>query len=384
MPRDVFVIGYGAATVSRGVPLGLVELGAGAVQEALEESRVHDVQALYVGNMTGASLCNQSQLAARIAEKARLGRISALTVEAACASGGAAIHAAYTAVAGGFADVAICCGVEILSHVDGATSRRALATASAWESEGAQNQSFLSLNALVMRKYIERYALPPDAFAPFSVTAHRNACANPAALLKKAIGTEDYVNAPVVESPMRLYDTSPICDGAAAAVIACSKVARQLKRDRIRILASSVATDRAALADRDDLLELVAARVSCERAYEQARMAPSDISFFELHDAFTVITALSLEAAGFANPGYGHRLGGEIGREGAIPISTLGGLKARGHPVGASGVYQLVEACAQLRHQAGAAQVPDPTTAMIQNLGGVGTTAVTHILERVV
>jgi acetyl-CoA C-acetyltransferase len=383
MPRDVFVIGCGRVSVTRGVPQRLTELGVSAVHAALADSGSPDVDALYVGNMTGSALSNQSQVAACIAEKAELSGISALTLEAACAAGGAAIHAAYTAVAGGLADVAVCCGVEILSHVDRATSSRALATASAWEREGGRGDSFISLNARVMREYMQRYGVDDAAFAPFAIAAHRNACDNPAALYQKPIELGDYLGSRLIEAPVRLYDASPICDGAAAAVIACGRVARDLKRDGVRIVASSVATDRIALGDRDDMLELSAARVSCSRAYEQAQVGPGDVDLFELHDAFTVISVLSLEAAGFALPGCGHRLGDSVGRDGSIPISTLGGLKARGHPVGASGVYQLVEACSQLRSLAGSAQVAGAKTAMIQNLGGVGTTAITHILQRV-
>jgi acetyl-CoA C-acetyltransferase len=186
--------------------------------------------------------------------------------------------------------------------------------------------------------------------------------------------------------PVSLLDSSPICDGAAAVVLAPLDAARALCAAPVRIAASAIGTDTLALHDRRDPLVLDGAILSARRAYEHAGVGPQDIDLFELHDAFTIMAALSLEAAGFAEKGQGVRLAldGEIGVDGRLPVSTMGGLKARGHPVGATGVYQVVEVVQQLRGLAGKNQVKDARLGMAQSIGGSGATAVTHILERMV
>jgi acetyl-CoA C-acetyltransferase len=189
----------------------------------------------------------------------------------------------------------------------------------------------------------------------------------------------------MISAPINLYDSSPICDGAAALIVCPLEMARDLNQPLIKIRASSSATDSLGLADRHHLLALEAGRLSAQKAYHQSGLKPDDIDVFEVHDAFTVMAALSLEAAGFAESGKGTELAqnGDIVPGGRIPISTMGGLKGRGHPVGATGVYELVDLVTQLRGAAGANQVRDVAIGMTQNIGGTGATIVTHILERV-
>jgi len=289
-------------------------------------------------------------------------------------------------VAGGAHDVVVVCGMERMSHVSREETTCALATAADYLVEGSVGESFLSLNAQLMALYMDRYDLEPVDFAPFAIAAHQNALANPNALLHKPLDTETYLASRIVSDPLRLMDAPPICDGAAAVVVCSDAVARTLGRgvDRVRVRASAVGTDSLALANRRDPLVLDGARASSARAFDQAGVGPSDIDLFELHDAYTVISALSLEAAGFARPGEGTRLAaeGRIARDGDLPIATMGGLKARGHPVGATGAYQLAEAYLQLTERAGESQVPDAGLAMVQNIGGTGAMVVTHILER--
>jgi acetyl-CoA C-acetyltransferase len=203
-------------------------------------------------------------------------------------------------------------------------------------------------------------------------------------MFRQAIKPETYLKARMIADPINLFDSAPICDGAAAVVLCPAERAREFSDRPVRIAASSVATDSVALHDRRDPLFLSAAYSSTMRAYQQAGIGPEDVDLFELHDAFSIISALSLEAAGFAPRGQGTRLAvdGEIGLGGRVPIATMGGLKARGHPVGATGLYQVVEAALQLQSLAGPNQVANAHWAMTQNIGGVGGTAVTHILER--
>jgi acetyl-CoA C-acetyltransferase len=332
-------------------------------------------------------LSHQQHLGALVADASGLRGIEAATAEAACGSGGAAMRWGYIAVAGGLHDVVVVCGVEKMTHTDRYETTRALATASDWPHEGAHGHSFVSLNAIIMQEYLRRYRANRSLFATFAINAHHNAVTNPNALFQKPITVEKYEESPLVQAPIRLYDASPVCDGAAALVLGTAAIAAadRRRRPRVRVAASAGATDSVGIADRRDLLILDALVASTRKAYAQAGIGPEAIDFFELHDAFTIMAVLALEGAGFAEPGKGLWLGadGEITLEGRIPISTFGGLKARGHPVGSTGVYQLVEAYLQLTGQAGPNQVREARIGMTQNVGGTGATVLTHILERV-
>ena len=386
--RDVYIVGVGQTPVSKETDgLGSIR-GTVAVRAALADARVDPerVGALYVGNMMSGLLANQQQLGGLVADYAGLRGIEALTVEAACASGGAAARVGYLAVAGGAHEIVVVCGLERMTHVDRDTVTRALATAADQELEGADGESFLSLNAQLMRSYMSRYGARAEDFAPFAVTAHRNAVTNPNALLRKEIDVDGYLASRVVAPPVRLFDASPICDGSAALVLASAAAAASLGgTSRVRVMASAAATAPLALSRRTDPLVLEAVAASTSRALDQARIERSEVDLFELHDAYTIMSALTLESAGFAAPGTASRLAaeGRLALDGDLPIATFGGLKARGHPVGATGCYQLVEAYLQLTEAGGANQVPGAELALVQNIGGTGATVVSHVLRRV-
>jgi acetyl-CoA C-acetyltransferase len=220
-------------------------------------------------------------------------------------------------------------------------------------------------------------------FAGFSVNAHANAAMNGNAMYRNKISADSFARASMVAEPVNLFDMAPLADGAAALVLCPTDTAAQCSSQPIRIAASAIATDSLSLHDRDDLLVLAAANLSAGRAYEQAGIGPDDVDLFELHDGFTILSALTLEATGFAGRGQGVRLANpeRIGLHGKLPISTFGGLKGRGDPAGATGVYQAVEVVQQLRGEAGPNQVPEAEWGMAQNLGGFGATAVTHIFQ---
>jgi len=364
-------------------------MAARAIRGALAEAGVEprEVGALFVGNMMSGMLAQQQQLGALFADVAGLRGVEAATVEAACGSGAAAARWGFMAVAGGFHDVVVVCGMERMTHAPKETTTASLATAADWELEGCVGESFLSLNAVLMSRYMEHWKVGARDFGHFAINAHRNAGGNPNAFLRKPVDMEAYLASREVAPPVKLLDAPPICDGAAAVVLATREAARAdggAGGARVRIRASAIATDSLALKGRRDPLVLDGAALSSARAFEQAGLQRDDVDFFELHDAYTVITALSLEAAGFAAPGRGVHFGkeGEIAIDGRLPISTMGGLKARGHPVGATGVYQLVESWQQLTGAAGPNQIRAPEIAMVQNIGGTGATVVTHILAR--
>lgn len=361
-------------------------LGARALAAAIADARGLKPSALYVGNMMSGLLSRQTQLGAVLADEAGLRGIEAAAAEAACGSGAVAARWGLMAVRSGMHDVVAVCGTERMTHTERSETSLALATASDWPREGARGDTFVTLNTRLMEAYLERYRHDDDVFAPFAINAHRNACKNPNALLHKDVDLQAYREGRQVCGKMRLYDAAPICDGAACLLLAAEPVARQLEAEGhpvVRIAASGASTDSLGLDHRRDLLSLDGVRTSAERAFAEAGMLPADIQLFEPHDAFTVITALSLEACGFARPGEGVGLAEEIFPGGRLPIATMGGLKGRGHPVGASGVYQMVEAALQLTGRAGAAQLPgEPRVALTQNLGGTGATVVSHILVR--
>lgn len=380
--RDVSIIGIGQTPVGEHWDRSLRDLGVQAVRAALADAGLERPQALLVGNMLSGSLCGQENLATLIADFAGFPGIEAVKIEAACASGGAVVRAAQLAVASGAHDIVVALGIEKMTDlaIDGVTA--GLATAADADYESAHGVTFTALNALLMRLYMERYGYRRSDFAPFVISAHENALHNPNAMFHERVTPEDFDQSALVADPISILDSSPISDGAAAVVLCPTEQARSFTDTPIRILASATATDTLGLATRRDPLRFQAIYDSVHRAYRQADVKPEDIDFAELHDAFTIVSALSLEASCFAERGRGVRFAqeGEVRLKGRLPCSTQGGLKARGHPVGASGTYQIVEAVQQLRGQAGPNQLCDCRIGMTQSVGGMASVAVTHIL----
>jgi acetyl-CoA C-acetyltransferase len=382
--RDVNIVGIGQTKVDEHWDVSLRHLALEAMLGALRDAGVERVDMLLVGNMLSGELTGQEHLGALMADFAGLRGVEALKIEAACGSGAAAVRIGCIAVAGGMADVVLVVGVEKMTDRPAEEVTAALAMAADADFEVVQGLSFVAINALLMRRYMQEFGVPHDAFAPFTLNSHRNAVGNPNAMFPFPITKEAFESAKMICDPINLMDSSPICDGAAAVVLCSDDVARGLGGVApVRVLASTVATDTLAVHDRRDPLVLEGAGLSARRAYDLADVRPPDIDLFELHDAFSIMSVLSLEACGFAERGEGTRLGleGEITIGGKLPICTMGGLKARGHPVGATGVFQIVEAVQQLRGKAGANQVADARLAMTQNIGGSGATVITHILE---
>jgi acetyl-CoA C-acetyltransferase len=305
-------------------------------------------------------------------------------VEAACASGAAALRAALMAVASGDTDSALVLGVEKMTDKAGHDVTSALATAADADYEGEQGISFVGINALIMRRYMHEFGWKHADFAPFSINAHANAMHNPYARLHQKINEDQFERSSMIATPINLLDASPIGDGAAAVIVVpAERVTSVRGRPRIIVAGSASATDTIAVHSRKDPLFLSAAYESAKRAYAMAGVSPEDIDVFELHDAFSIMAALSLEACGFAERGQGVRLGldGAISPNGRLPVCTRGGLKARGHPVGATGIYQIVEIVQQLRGECGRTQVDGAAIGMAQNIGGSGATILTHILK---
>jgi acetyl-CoA C-acetyltransferase len=334
--------------------------------------------------MLAPNLSNQAHLGVLLADYAGLVGIEAVTMEAAGASGGAALRQGYMAVASGMADVALVVGVEKFTDKIGPDVDAALATAADSDFEAVQGLTTTGQAALIMKRYMHEYDVPPDGFAGFALTAHANGAGNKFAMYRKAIKPETYSKAEMVSEPLNMFDIAPTADGAAAVVLTRRDLLPgDFSHPLVKIAGSAAAADTFALHDRQDLLYFEAAQLSAGQAMKQAGIILDQISFFEYHDAFSIYAALSLEAVGFAVRGQGWKLAADdaIGLKGRIPCATQGGLKARGFPGGATGVYQAVEAAAQLRGQAGTNQVAGAKYGLIQSIGGPASTVVSHILE---
>ena len=382
--RDVAIVGIGQTPVGELWNKSLRHLGHDAIQAAMADAGVETADALYVGNMLSGELSGQEHLATLIADFSGLRGIEAAKIEAACASGAAAMRIGVLAVASGMMDTVIVAGVEKMTDTLPAETTAGLAMAADQDYEAAEGATFVALNAMIMRRYMHEFGVAKADFAPFPVIAHENAMGNPNAMFHLRLTPERYAKAPAVAPPINIMDSSPICDGAAAVVLMPYEQAREFGQGHrlVRVAASVSATDTLAVHDRRDPLWLEAAFISSQKAYALAGLTPNDIDFFELHDAFSIMAALSLEASGFAPRGKALDLAasGALARDGRLPINTMGGLKARGHPVGATGVYQIVEAVQQLRGDAGVNQLDHAHIAMTQNIGGSGATILSHIL----
>jgi acetyl-CoA C-acetyltransferase len=380
---DVVIAGIGQIPVGEHWDKSIRQMAAGAILPALAEAKGLQPQVMYVGNMLAATASRQANLGALITEDVGLAGVEGVTVEAADASGGAALRAGTQAVLSGAVDVALVVGVEKWTDVIGHESETFLSQMLDADFEAAQGLTPLSLAGLLFHRYLQEYDADRKAFMGFPEVAHANGVTNPNAMFRKAMSEDAYLRAAKAAEVLNLFDVAPYADGAAAVVLARkSALPKGWEKPLVRVVGSSVVTDTLSIHDRHSPLAWDAARLSVERACRNAGVLPKDLDFFEYHDATSLHAALSLEAAGFASLGQGWMLAKPevIGLKGQIPVATFGGLKARGNTLGATGVYQAVEATLQLRGEAGANQVSGARLGMIQSVGGMAATAATHIL----
>lgn len=380
--RKVYISGLGQVPVTENWEKSIRELAGDAALLAMQDADIGYPEALYVGNMMAITANRQAQLGTMMSDWLGFHHKPGLAIEAACGSGAAAFRAAVIAIASGEIESALVIGVEKMTDSPGAEITASLATAADAELESDIGLSFVAINALIMQRYMFEYGWRHADFADFSVNAHANAAHNPYARFQKAISRKSFLEAPMVAEPINLMDASPIGDGAAAIVLTSQPLSHN--HPQVFVAGSASCTDTLSVQNRKTPTFLTAAANSASQAYAQAGIGPHDIGVFEYHDAFSIMAALSLEACGFAEPGRGPQLAleGKIKFDSEIPVATMGGLKARGHPVGATGVYQLLEVTQQLRESAGATQVKRTKYGMAQNIGGSGSNITTHILQR--
>jgi acetyl-CoA C-acetyltransferase len=383
---DVVIAGVGQTPVGEHWEISIRELALQSIEAAILDSGGIQPQALFVSNMLAPTISGQANLATLVADFAGLTGIEAVSVEGSGASGGMALRQAHMLVAAGAADAVLVSGVEKITDKTGSDVEAAMSTAVDSDYEAVHGLTPTAQAALLMGRYLHEFDLGHESLAGFPVTAHANGVNNPNAMFRRAIKVEAYTRSGVASEQLNMFDIAPSADGSAALLLTRRDLLPPtFSQPLVRISGSSAVSDSLALHDRPDPLTFRAARQSAERALRQAGILPGDIDLFELFDAYSIYAALSLEAAGFAKRGAGWQLAqdDQISLDGSLPISTFGGLKARGNPGGATGVYQVVEAVTQLRGHAGDNQVRDARRAMVQSLGGPASAAATHVLERV-
>lgn len=381
---EIIVAGIGQIPVGEHWDLSLRSMAVKAARAAIADSGGMQPQVIYVGNLLASTLSRQANLGTLVADQLALSGIEALSVEAAGASGAAALRMGFMAVLSGAVDQALVVGVEKCTDVPSAELENAISEATDNDYEGAQGVTQTAQAALLMQRYLHEYNAPADALSAFPLLAHENGATNPNAFFQKVLKPENYSRAPQISPPLGLLDAAPYADGAAAVLLTRrTSLPKNNPAPLVRLTASSIAIDALALHDRPDPLAFAAAARSAGQALTRAGHLPEDFDLFELTDAFSIYAVLSLEACGFALRGEGWRMAqsGALGRDGGLPVSTFGGYKARGNPLAAAGLYQVVEAVLQLRGAAGPNQVLDAQLALVQTLGGPASTVVTHVLE---
>ena len=382
--RDVAIIGVGLTKCGELWEKSFRDIFVEAALGAIDDSGVDHIDSMYVGCMSGGLFVGQEHIGPLMADYLGQGPIPATRVESACASGGAAVRAGMLEVASGASDIVLVGGVEKMNDVGGDEATYALATASDQEWEAFNGVTFPGLYAMMAVAHMHKYGTTSEQLAAVAVKNHHNGSMNPKAQFPMKITVETVLNSVLVADPLHILDCSPVTDGAAAAILCPADMAAQLcQKAPVKILGSAHATDTIALHAREDLTTLEAVKKSAAKAYGMASKGPADIDLCEVHDCFTIAEIIVSEDMGFFEKGKGGEAAaaGETALGGKHPLNTSGGLKSKGHPVGASGVAQLVEVVEQLRGEAGPRQVEGAKVGMTQNMGGTGASSVCHIME---
>ena len=357
----------------------VVEAGVAAIRDANMVG--DDLDAMYIGNMSGGLFVGQEHIGALIAEHSGLAPIPATSVEAACASGGLALRQAIMAVASGYYDHVMAAGVEKMTDVVDATPAIAAAADQEWEAQ--QGVTFPSLYAMMARRHMYEYGTTREQIAGFAVLGHKNGALNPKAQFQREISIDAVLNSTKVAEPLNLLDCSPVSDGAAAVIVVPADEAQKYTDTPVYVRASTQASDTIALHSRKSLTTIQSTVLASRKAYEIAGLKPEDMDEAEVHDCFSINGLLAIEDLGFFEKGKGGQAieDGLIERDSDIAVNTSGGLKARGHPLGATGIAQAAEVTWQLRQEADKRQVSDVENGLTLNIGGTGGTAAVHILS---
>lgn len=379
--REVAIVGVGMTDFGELWEMSIRDLFVQAALGAMEDAGADTLDSIYVGNMSAGLFVGQEHLGPLMADHLGMRGVPATRVESACASGGMALRSAFFEVASGASDLVLASGVEKMN--DGADVTAVLATASDQEEEVYYGVTFPGLYAMIARAHMEAHGTTEEDLSWVSVKAHRNGAMNPRAQFRREMSLEDVMRSSMVAAPLRLLHCSPVTDGAAAVLLCPMDRAREFTDRPVKILASGAATSSLALADRPDPASLDVVELAGQRAYEMAGIGPDEVDLAEVHDCFAIAEICCVEALGFMDRGRG----GEGAREGItdlggrIPVNVSGGLKAKGHPVGATGIAQAVSVVEQLRGEGGDLQVEGARIALAQNMGGSGASSTVHIFQ---
>ncbi len=382
--RDTYVVGIGITKYGKS-SLHAREMMTVAAEAAIEDAGIDPKQlgSAFFGNAFGVAE-KQGHLGPLIMTALGVPEVPATVMETACASGGTAFHHGVREVAGGFSDAVLVGGVERVSMLDTLTATTYFAYGSDYTFEGGNGCSFPGLYATMARGYFDRYGATEEDLAAVAIKNHKNAVHNPMAHLQKEITMEDVMGSMKVADPLKLYDACPFSDGAAAAIVCDEATAKKLTDTPIKVEATQRSGSIASLHDRQDLTTIPGTVRAGKAALAQAKLDVSDIGLFEVHDCFTIAEVVASEDLGIFGRGEGAKAAveGLTHVDGKHPINASGGLKAKGHPVGATGAGQIVEAVEQLRGDAGKRQVDDLEHVMTHNVGATGGTVVVNILGR--
>lgn len=385
--RPVAIAGTGKTRFGALMDRDLRSLAVEAGEKCLKNGGVspHQVDAFFLGNFAGPSFVGQNHLAPYISTALGIQGVPATRIEAACASSGSAFFHAFTAVASGVFDTVLVVGVEKMTSQPTPRVTEILASAGDCSGEIKAGSTFPSLFAMIARRHMYQFGTTREDLAAVAVKNHANGALNPDAHMRKAITMEQALNAKPIAEPLGLYDCSLISDGAAAVVLMAAERARDFTGKPVKILGIAQASDYVALDQKQDITTFPAVRLASDKAYRMAGVRPQDIQFAELHDCFTIAEIIALEDLGFVGRGEGgpYSRAGHTARDGEKPVNASGGLKSKGHPVGATGVAQICDIVQQIRCEAGERQLKRHALGLAQNLGGSGATCVVSILGNV-
>ena len=384
--EKVAIVGVGHSKFGRRTDLNLNELAFESIKEALIDARItsKDIEHVTVGTMGGLS--EESLPAVVINEYAGFNSKGLLRVEAACATGSAAIREAYTNIASGLCDIAIAIGVEKMTQVEGSTAIEMLGRAGSylWEFEN-YGLTFPAYYAMYAIAHMKKFKTTEEQLGLVSVKAHKYGAMNNLAEFQKEINLDKVLNSPVVSWPLRLYNSCPVSDGSASVVLASEKAAKKLTDTPIWIKGLGAASDTANLSKRQSFTEIKSTSKAAEMAYKMAKISPKDIDVANVHDCFSISEIMAYEDLGFCKKGEGGKLieNKDTYIDGKIPVNLDGGLKAKGHPIGATGTSMIVEITKQLRNEGNKRQARIKNgIGLVHNLGGTGHTCYVTILSQ--
>jgi acetyl-CoA C-acetyltransferase len=384
MPNKVCVLGAGSTKYGR-LNEGIIEIALDASIDAINSAGIapKDIQAGYISNVFGVS-DKQVHMAPVIMSNLGIPGVPGLTIESACGSGSIMFREAYANIAAGFYDCVLGLGVEKITHTGTIQSTTLFSYCSDFFYEGGNGASFPGLFASIARSYMAKYKASEEDLASVAVKNHENGILNPKAHVRKKITIDDVLKSPMVASPLKLYDCCPFSDGASAVILCSEDFAKKSGRPFVEVIGSGRGASSAAVQGRDDITTIPSTVAAATQAYKMAGITPKDIDFAEVHDCFTIAEIIDIEDLGFFKKGTGANAvrEGSTSRTGEIPINPSGGLKSKGHPIGATGVGQVVEVFEQLTGKADQRTIRDAEIGLTHNFGATGASAAVHIFKR--